>query len=171
MHKYRRQARYAAWYDDPNDDLATSFPIKNPFAKWRPHARDTIDASEIEGVVRPRLHRAYRIETESYDYATGNTDEEKGDQLRVPIFPDEVAEAPRHTSSVPDQTCFVSELRTGKSQIKRDNDEAPLNENSHENAGPRITRSTYPDCRNIPLSGLANVFTFAPYLLYLLNVA
>ncbi|KIW99909.1 calcium/proton exchanger [Rhinocladiella mackenziei CBS 650.93] len=37
MHKYRRQAKYVAWYDDPNDN--STFPIRNPFAKWRPHSR------------------------------------------------------------------------------------------------------------------------------------
>ncbi|EXJ92348.1 hypothetical protein A1O3_00898 [Capronia epimyces CBS 606.96] len=37
MHKYRRQAKYAAWYDSPND--ASNFRIRNPFAKWRPDSR------------------------------------------------------------------------------------------------------------------------------------
>lgn len=32
--KYRRQAKYAAWYDDQNDE--SNLPIRNPFAKWRP---------------------------------------------------------------------------------------------------------------------------------------
>ncbi|EXJ94131.1 hypothetical protein A1O1_02524 [Capronia coronata CBS 617.96] len=45
MHKYRRQAKYAAWYDSPNDD--SNFRMMNPFAKWRPNSRsDTMRTME-----------------------------------------------------------------------------------------------------------------------------
>ncbi|KIV84731.1 hypothetical protein PV11_00497 [Exophiala sideris] len=45
MHKYRREAKYAAWYNDPVDGKAT---FGNPFAKWRPNLgrSDTIPTLE-----------------------------------------------------------------------------------------------------------------------------
>ncbi|KAJ9623314.1 hypothetical protein H2204_011220 [Knufia peltigerae] len=43
MHKYRRQAKFAAWYDEPDE---SSSSIVNPFAKWRPATRaNTLEAS------------------------------------------------------------------------------------------------------------------------------
>ncbi|RVX67616.1 hypothetical protein B0A52_08145 [Exophiala mesophila] len=45
MHKYRRQAKFAAWYDDPNEQSTAIFP--NPFKKWRPGTRgDSISMAE-----------------------------------------------------------------------------------------------------------------------------
>ena len=32
--KIKRQAKYSAWYDSPNDE--TNVPIRNPFSKWKP---------------------------------------------------------------------------------------------------------------------------------------
>ncbi|KAH0842763.1 Vacuolar calcium ion transporter [Fonsecaea pedrosoi] len=37
MHKFRHQAKVAAWYNDPNDEA--NLPIRNPFAKWKPNSR------------------------------------------------------------------------------------------------------------------------------------
>lgn len=47
--KYRRQAKFSAWYDDPDD--SSSHAVPNPFAKWRPSARaNTLRSSEdVEG--------------------------------------------------------------------------------------------------------------------------
>ncbi|KAK5266013.1 hypothetical protein LTR99_004799 [Exophiala xenobiotica] len=44
MHKYRREAKYAAWYDDPDD--TSNFKNRNPFAKWRPSRQDSTRTME-----------------------------------------------------------------------------------------------------------------------------
>ncbi|KAJ4515582.1 hypothetical protein HRR83_004725 [Exophiala dermatitidis] len=46
MHKYRRQAKYAAWYDDRNEGSRSS--KLNPFAKWRPPNPRANTVSAIE---------------------------------------------------------------------------------------------------------------------------
>ncbi|KIV86922.1 calcium/proton exchanger [Exophiala sideris] len=47
MHKYRREAKYAAWYNDPAVDGKSSFG--NPFAKWRPNTRSNTMRTAEEG--------------------------------------------------------------------------------------------------------------------------
>ncbi|KAI1614919.1 Ca2+:H+ antiporter [Exophiala viscosa] len=46
MHKYRREAKYAAWYNDPVDGKSS---FGNPFAKWRPNTRSNTMRTTEEG--------------------------------------------------------------------------------------------------------------------------
>ncbi|KAJ9638655.1 hypothetical protein H2204_004131 [Knufia peltigerae] len=52
MHKYRREAKYAAWYDDPND--TSNFKFKNPFSKWRPDTRQNSMRTMEDGEAQDR---------------------------------------------------------------------------------------------------------------------
>ncbi|KAK5206521.1 hypothetical protein LTR41_007959 [Exophiala xenobiotica] len=58
MHKYRREAKYAAWYDDPDD--TSNFRIRNPFAKWRPSRQDDMHTME-NGEAQDDGQRSQRI--------------------------------------------------------------------------------------------------------------
>jgi hypothetical protein len=49
MHKYRRQAKFAAWYDDPEDEQ-NGIPIKNPFRKYKaPSGSSAIKYEDPDG--------------------------------------------------------------------------------------------------------------------------
>lgn len=60
--KYRRKAKFAAWYDDPNDEKST-IPLKNPFRKYRASSRSTTD--DLQDAEKGDLRRE---QTEDLDY-------------------------------------------------------------------------------------------------------
>lgn len=51
--KYRRQAKYAAWYND-SPESGSSFGLGNPFAKWRPNTRSNTMRTMEDGQAQDR---------------------------------------------------------------------------------------------------------------------
>jgi hypothetical protein len=52
MHIYRRKAKFAAWYDDSEDE-ETGIPFKNPFRKYRATSRARRE-EDFPDILRPQ---------------------------------------------------------------------------------------------------------------------
>ena len=84
--KYRRQAKYAAWYDDP-DDEESHIPVKNPFRKFR--APSASSARQNDDVHNAENGQLQHIVTDEVDYH--QKDRQK----------DLVGRSPKHASTTP----------------------------------------------------------------------
>ncbi|KIW13674.1 calcium/proton exchanger [Exophiala spinifera] len=109
MHKYRREAKYAAWYDDPND--TSNFKIKNPFSKWRPDTRQNSMRTMEDGEARDRRRGQQLVQdSEVTDGDKGNgsplkstlTDDPNDYRLGTPV--DRKGQHHRHAETEPGAT-------------------------------------------------------------------
>lgn len=65
MHKYRRQAKFAAWYDDPEDEQS-GIPIKNPFRKYK--APSTANARKHDDAHNAENGQLHHVVSDEVDY-------------------------------------------------------------------------------------------------------
>jgi Ca2+:H+ antiporter len=126
--KYRRKAKFAAWYDDP-DDEDSGIPFKNPFRKYRATSRSKPD--DLNNAENGDLRRE---QTEDLDY--DQTD--RRNEL--------VGTSPAHANTMPfanfKETC-TTDLETGQvgrsdSPIQEEEAKLPRggsNENDKKDSG------------------------------------
>ncbi|EXJ55377.1 Ca2+:H+ antiporter [Cladophialophora yegresii CBS 114405] len=90
MHKYRHQAKVAAWYDDPNDERNLNFPIPNPFSKWKSNSRSNTDRRLENGLNGAPLAMTQTDDPNDYRPSSEGRGEELGANRR-----------PRHAVTTP----------------------------------------------------------------------
>ncbi|KIW34097.1 calcium/proton exchanger [Cladophialophora immunda] len=130
MHKFRHQAKVAAWYNDPNDDA--NLPIKNPFAKWKPSSRsNTLRRIENgEGNGSPLT----TTRTDDPNHYRPSSSRERGEELGAtpsvkhaattptarsatkPYAPGDEVELPRSLSPVGSESGLKDEFPTGPTE-------------------------------------------------------
>ncbi|EXJ78210.1 hypothetical protein A1O3_09371 [Capronia epimyces CBS 606.96] len=158
MHRYRRQAKYAAWYDDRDDNAASR--IKNPFAKWQAAVASPMrDLESGDGDVG-ELRRT----------ATGDR-HDYGDRAFIPNVYFQPSPRPMATAYVrginhtqpasesQSHTIFVSEVRmdsdqtqpgTEKGKERNDLLAGTTTVGSARQASLKATQATYASCGDIP---------------------
>ncbi|ETI20918.1 calcium/proton exchanger [Cladophialophora carrionii CBS 160.54] len=90
MHKYRHQAKVAAWYDDPHDERNLNLPFGNPFSKWKPNSRSNTERRLENGLNGSPLAMTQTDDPDNYRPSSEGRGEELG-----------ATRAPRHAATTP----------------------------------------------------------------------
>lgn len=132
--RYRRQAKFAAWYDDPGSTTT----IPNPFKKWRPNSRSNTLSNVENGDGLGLAH----VTTDDPDHYRPETPEKRKQQMGA--YP-----SGRHAVSTPNATSNPRSFNPGDGiQIPRS--DSPSNsisgikeEPDRERAETSISEQTY----------------------------
>ncbi|KAJ9613099.1 hypothetical protein H2200_003040 [Cladophialophora chaetospira] len=99
MHKYRHQAKRAAWYDDPNDEQNLNLPIRNPFAKWQPNRGSNAERTMENGENGSPLNHVHTDDPNDYRPSS--------DERNAQVPP------PRHAATTPTATSALKSYPPG----------------------------------------------------------
>ena len=131
--KYRRQAKFAAWYDDPADE-SSAIPIKNPFRKYKaPSGRKhDVENSAEEG-------RLQHVLSDTGDYRSNN----QADDFQ--------GTSPVHANTMP----FTNSTETRR--LKTSQPDGPF-QGEHEELshGPKDSGSTSDTAKETENGGIHN---------------
>ena len=131
--KYRRQAKFAAWYDDPADE-SSAIPIKNPFRKYKaPSGRKhDVENNAEEG-------RLQHVLSDTGDYRPSNQAE------------DFQGTSPVHANTMP----FTNSTETRR--LKTSQPDGPFQEEYEEPShGPKDSGSTSDTAKESENGGIHN---------------
>ena len=131
--KYRRQAKFAAWYDDPADE-SSAIPIKNPFRKYKAPSGRKHDAENTaeEG-------RLQHVLSDTGDYRSSN----QADDFQ--------GTSPVHANTMP----FTNSTETRR--LKTSQPDGPFQEEHEElSHGPKDSGSTSDTAKESENGGIHN---------------
>jgi Ca2+:H+ antiporter len=131
--KYRRQAKFAAWYDDPADE-SSAIPIKNPFRKYKAPSGRKHDAEN-----NAEEGRLQHVLSDTGDYRSSN----QADDFQ--------GTSPVHANTMP----FTNSTETRR--LKTSQPDGPFQEEHEElSHGPKDSGSTSDTAKESENGGIHN---------------